>query len=78
MATILIADDDGITRNLLELNLQDEGYQVSSVTNGKEALEKLQSFLPDLIIADVMMPVLDGFALCKACKSDPARRSLSG
>ena len=76
MATILIADDDGITRNLLELNLQDEGYQVSSVTNGKEALEKLQSFLPDLIIADVMMPVLDGFALCKACKSDPSRRHI--
>jgi signal transduction histidine kinase len=71
MAAILIADDDTITRNLLELNLQDEGYQVIPVANGEQALAQLQEFHPDLIIADVMMPILDGYALCKACKNDP-------
>jgi len=72
MATILIADDDSITRNLLELNLQDEGHQVTGVSNGEEALEKLLTEQPDLIIADVMMPHVDGYALCKACKNKPA------
>lgn len=72
MATILIADDDDITRSLLELNLEDEGYQVTGVANGEKALQQLHTERPDLIIADVMMPILDGYALCKACKSDPA------
>ncbi len=72
MATILIADDDNITRNLLELNLQDEGHQVTGVANGEEALDQLRATRPDMIIADVMMPVMDGYTLCKACKNDPA------
>lgn len=71
MASILIADDDLIARDLLKSNLKDEGHTVFTAANGEEALKMLQAIQPELIIADVMMPQLDGYALCEVCKSDP-------
>jgi two-component system KDP operon response regulator KdpE len=58
---ILVADDDPPILRLVRLKLQTEGYAVVTAANGQEALEALSEHHPDLVILDVMMPVLDGF-----------------
>ncbi len=70
MSLVLIADDNNESRYLLEVLLEQNGFQTVTATNGKEALEKARAHRPDLIVADILMPVMDGFALCKAWKSD--------
>jgi CheY-like chemotaxis protein/rhodanese-related sulfurtransferase len=70
MARILIADDDGRNLYLLESILKGYGYGVTSATNGAEALELARQSRPDLIISDIFMPVMDGFALCMEWKAD--------
>lgn len=71
MARILIADDDLVGRQLIELNLRDVGHELLLAADGMEALELARSQGPDLIIADVMMPRMDGYAFCHTCKSLP-------
>lgn len=65
---VLIVDDDWDIRSVLELYLEKEGFQIISVTKGIDALEQVDSFRPDLIILDVMMPGLDGFETCQAIR----------
>jgi len=62
---ILVVDDEEDIRTLLEFNLKKEGYLVKTVKDGVEALNKLKSFVPDLIILDVMMPEIDGIEVCR-------------
>ena len=62
---ILIVDDDGRIRNLLKIYLEKAGFQVSEAENGLEALLLLQNSQPDLIVLDIMMPVLDGMETCR-------------
>jgi DNA-binding response OmpR family regulator len=59
--TILVVDDEPRIIEVVGMNLELEGYQVSGASNGYEALQKLTENLPDLIILDVMMPEMDGF-----------------
>ena len=59
--TILVVDDEPRIIEVVSMNLDLEGYQVSGASNGYEALQKLTEDLPDLIILDVMMPEMDGF-----------------
>ena len=59
--TILVVDDEPRIVEAVGMNLELEGYQVSSASNGYEALQKLTKDLPDLVILDVMMPEVDGF-----------------
>lgn len=71
MATrILNVDDNAENRYLLESLLRASGFEVISAENGKDALEKAQAQPPDLIVSDILMPVMDGYALCRAWKSD--------
>jgi DNA-binding response OmpR family regulator len=66
MATkILIADDEPLYLHLLQINLSSEGYEVVTAVNGVDALEKVSSTSPDLVILDIMMPILDGIATCE-------------
>ncbi len=70
MTTILLVEDDKNQRLLYEQELRHEGYEIVTATNGKEALEKVQEQLPDLIIMDINMPKMDGIEamgkiLCK-------------
>ena len=69
--TILIADDQASNRELLEELLSAEGYKVVSVSNGIEALAHLSTVPIDLVLLDVMMPQLTGFAACEKIKTNP-------
>jgi CheY-like chemotaxis protein len=62
MKKILIVEDDISIRELLTEILEDEGYLIYSAENGSEGLKSLELSMPDLIIMDVMMPVMDGYA----------------
>ena len=60
MTTILLVEDDKNQRLLYELELRQEGYSIVTASNGKEALEKAEEQLPDLVIMDINMPKMDG------------------
>ncbi len=62
---ILVVDDEPLYVHLLQVNLKAEGYEVITGNNGEEALEKVSSQSPDLVILDVMMPKLDGITTCE-------------
>ncbi|WP_347157667.1 response regulator transcription factor [Pontibacter chitinilyticus] len=62
---ILVVDDDPDIVEMLQYNLTREGYDVAQAENGKKAIEEAQDFKPDIILMDVMMPVLDGIAACR-------------
>jgi two-component system alkaline phosphatase synthesis response regulator PhoP len=69
---ILVVDDERDLVDLITYNLKREGYDVLSAPNGQEALSVLEAGPADLVILDLMMPVLDGFETCKRMKSTPA------
>jgi DNA-binding response OmpR family regulator len=76
MAKILIVeDDDDLKNNILE-HLTIEGHQIRGSSNGIDALEKLQSFLPDIIICDIQMPIMDGIEFLKEKQKDILFRSI--
>ncbi|MHB8087116.1 MAG: response regulator, partial [Anaerolineaceae bacterium] len=62
---ILVVDDEPLYLRLLKVNLESEGYEISTAKNGEEALEQLTQAMPNLIIMDVMMPKMDGIAACE-------------
>ncbi len=70
MSKILVADDIAENRYLLEVLLGAHGHEVLVAVNGAEALEKARSHLPDLVVTDILMPSMDGFALCREWKKD--------
>jgi PAS domain S-box-containing protein len=76
MPRALIVDDLEQNRYMLEALLRGKGYQVTSAANGCEALDAARREVPDLAISDILMPTMDGFALCRAWKQDPQLRSV--
>lgn len=76
MSVILLVEDDADIRDAMRLVLALEGYDVATATNGEEALARVAKQRPDLVISDVMMPVLNGFELCRRLRTDPATRDI--
>jgi DNA-binding response OmpR family regulator len=70
--SILLVDDEPQTRDLLRLMLKRDGYDVFEAENGYEALEKVKSIVPDLVLLDVMMPDIDGLTVCRRIRKDDA------
>jgi adenylate cyclase len=73
-AKILIVDDEPFNVDYLEQDLEDLGYETVSAANGQEALQKVTSEAPDLILLDVMMPIMDGFTVCRILKENEETR----
>ena len=73
-STILIVDDEPLNVDYLAQALADFGYQTVSATNGQEALDQVAAAAPDLILLDVMMPVMDGFTVCRRLKAQEETR----
>ena len=69
---ILIADDEPDILEILEFNLQSQGYEVMTAKNGNEALEIVKKFQPDLVILDIMMPGKNGIEVCNQLRTMPA------
>jgi len=69
--TILVVDDEQDIQELIAYNLNKEGYQVFTASNGKQAIQKAKEVNPDLIILDVMMPVMDGIEACRVMRAMP-------
>jgi PAS domain S-box-containing protein len=67
---ILIVDDNSTNLYVLKSLLESEGMETITAKNGKEALAKARSHPPDLIVSDILMPVMDGYTLCRHWKSD--------
>ncbi len=75
-ALILVADDEPINRSLIQRRLERAGYQVLTAENGSEAVEKTLATLPDLVILDIMMPIMDGLEACRRIKDDETTRDV--
>ncbi len=67
---ILVVDDDAELVELLSFNLRGAGYSVGTANDGIEALKKARSLRPDLVVLDLMLPELDGFAVCETLRRD--------
>ncbi|HCP85801.1 MAG: two-component system response regulator [Rhodopirellula sp.] len=73
---VLIADDNAANCELLEAYLTQLDCEIEFATDGQDTLDKVESFGPDLILLDVMMPRLSGFEVCKILKDDPEKRRI--
>ena len=73
---ILVVDDEPDIIELVEFNLKQAGYVVTTAADGAEALKKIRAQKPDLIVLDVMLPEMDGFEICKALRLDEATAKL--
>lgn len=62
---VLVVDDEASIRRILETRLKLAGYNVATAADGQEALEQFNSFQPDLVILDVMLPKMDGYEVCR-------------
>ena len=71
MKKVLIVDDEPDILEIISYNLINEGYEILTAKNGIEALDRVDSFKPDLIILDIMMPKMSGVEVCKILRSKP-------
>jgi CheY-like chemotaxis protein len=70
--SVLVIDDEADVRDQLDIFLRQQGFDVRLAINGEDALTKLEIAVPDVIILDIMMPVMDGFTFLDAIRSRPA------
>lgn len=75
-ALILFADDEEVNRTLIARRLTRAGYKVVTATNGAEAIAAARKQAPDLVVLDLMMPIMDGQQACRLLKADPATRDV--
>jgi CheY-like chemotaxis protein len=73
---VLIVDDEPLNVDYLEQALEDSNYQLIIATNGREALDKIKRDQPDLVLLDLMMPILDGFEVLAQVKADQVLRDI--
>ena len=74
---VLIVDDDPVMVKMLETRLKANGYEVSAVTEATDGLQIAMDTLPDLVILDVMMPIINGYNFCRLLKADEKGRNVA-
>lgn len=75
-AKILAVEDDQYLASIYQMKLKNQGYNVELAANGEEGLGKAKTFQPDLILLDLMMPVMDGYAMLNELKKDPKLKDI--
>lgn len=76
LPVILVADDEPVNRSLIQRRLERAGYSVVTARDGRDAVDKTRETLPDLVLLDVMMPLMDGLEACRIIKEDEATRDI--
>ncbi|NJP06218.1 MAG: response regulator [Chloroflexaceae bacterium] len=76
MTIILVVDDDPIVRDMVALLLEDDGYQTIAACNGQEALDYLHQQRPQLVMSDLLMPIIDGWTLHRAMQANSSYASI--
>ena len=74
--TVLIIEDEPSLVEVLSYNLEKEGFEVLTANNGRDGLERARSALPDLVILDLMLPLIDGLQVCAQLRSDPKTQNI--
>ena len=74
--TVLVVDDDPVIMRLLEVNFEMEGYTVLTATDGEQALERVRSHGPDLVVCDIMMPKVNGLEVVERLRADESTKGL--
>ena len=73
---LLLADDSITIQKVVELILSEENFEIKSTSNGEEALAQIPSFKPDIVLADIEMPKMNGYQLCEKVKQDPSTSNI--
>ncbi|MDA0645341.1 MULTISPECIES: response regulator transcription factor [Nonomuraea] len=76
LGKVLVVDDDEVIRQLIAVNLNLEGFEVETATDGQDCLDRVLEVRPDLITLDVMMPMLDGWTTAARLRNDEATRHI--
>ena len=76
MKTILLVEDNELNRDMLSRRLSRKGFDVQFAFDGQEAVEKAKTLMPDLVLMDIGLPVLDGYDATRAIKSDDSTKSI--
>ncbi len=74
---VLIVDDDPVMIKMLESRLKANGYEVSAVTEATDGLQIAMDTLPDLVVLDVMMPIINGYNFCRLLKADEKGKNVA-
>jgi DNA-binding response OmpR family regulator len=75
-ARVLVAEDDDSLRHLLELRFSADGYEIRSAPDGVIALDLVETWTPDIVVCDVMMPRLSGLSVCRALRERAATKAV--
>lgn len=75
-ARILIIEDDRYISKMYQLKLSLEGYEAEVAENGRQGVDKVKDFMPDIILCDILMPELDGFEVIKILKEDEQTKNI--
>ncbi len=76
MSTVLVVEDSPAQREMITDLLRGSGLDVSVATDGVEALERIESQQPDIVILDIVMPRMNGYELCRRLKTDPKTQTV--
>ncbi|MFK4037155.1 response regulator transcription factor [Nonomuraea wenchangensis] len=71
LGKVLVVDDDEVIRQLIAVNLNLEGFEVETATDGQDCLDRVRDIKPDVITLDVMMPHLDGWSTAEKLRTEP-------
>lgn len=76
MSSVLVVEDSPAQREMIKDLLKDSGLDVTTATNGVEAIANIQNHRPDLVVLDIVMPQMNGYEVCRRIKADPKTQNV--